>query len=205
MLNLTKKQVLQDPRKFVHDTDFYQKSAEFDVSNFPSVSVFIQTVAHEAVAIIAPGVVYNIEGSADKSGPFWTTLATAAWAAGGVTPNADTLNGAVLAGANSVILTDSTGYLAGDLMLLYDGGDTTFATSEICRIADIATNTVYLYDPLLRNHLTGIVTFSKGLEVYNNILNQTNLQRLRVGIRHTAATGPDFWWRASVALGYTVW
>jgi hypothetical protein len=201
MLNLTKRVVIQPIRVFTHKTDFVQKSAEYVVGDCNNITVFIQVANIEAVAIVANTVVYNIEGSSDKSGSFWTPLATGAHAA--VTPVATTLSANHNAGDTQINLT--AGYLLDDVFTIYDAGDTLFATSEICKVMDlVSANVMAIRDPLERSHVNTTPTFSKGLEVYNNIVNQGNIQRVRVTLRNTNATGPDQVWRASLIAGYSV-
>jgi hypothetical protein len=203
MLNLTKRIAIQPIRVFEHKASFIQKSIEYNVGDCNNITVFLQMGSTESIAIAASTLTYLIEGSPDKSGSLWTPLATGVHAT--VTPTQNTLSANHAAGATIINLTSGTGYVLDDLFTIFDAGDTLFATSEICKIMDVVSSSVMaIRDPLQRAHVNTTPTFSKGLEVYNNIINQGNLQRLRVSIRHTNATGPNIVWRASLIAGYSV-
>jgi hypothetical protein len=74
---------------------------------------------------------------------------------GSTSPN--TLNGAVSAGATSVVLTSATGYIVGGFIQI-DVNVSTTTTSEVRKITTVATNTVSFLEPLIYAHLNAAAT-----------------------------------------------
>ena len=65
---------------------------------------------------------------------------------------ATTLNGGTTAGTSTVVFTNATGYVAGDVFSLETGT----SNVEYCQISVVATNTITTVSPTVNSHLTGV-------------------------------------------------
>jgi hypothetical protein len=107
---------------------------------------------------------YKMAGTV--TGPAWPTNGSALFAASigpdasvgygvaaatPVTPTSTTINGALSAGATTVVVTSASGFATGQQIAIDTGG-----FQEIRKISNVVTTTITLADPLTYAHATGV-------------------------------------------------
>ncbi len=109
----------------------------------------------------------RIEGSYGAGGNGrWFPLHTTSPAVG-TTVGKTTLNGAIIAGATTLVLTSATNFLQGDI--LYLGHTTTPANYEIARVKTLATATVTFEEPCQYAHTTASIVSNQAVLDYVDI------------------------------------
>lgn len=149
---------------------------EADVSGFTSATVFIRmgrtvTDAHTAAIDL------RIELSPDRTGNRWAPYKVPSDPGVGSSVAEQAISGACLAGQKVIAMTDTTGFVAGDVVFIEN---TTMKLSEFSRVKVISANTSITIEDDLVNAQTGSTVRDQANISKPEIVDVKSSARLRV-------------------------
>lgn len=126
-------------------------SSAFDVSTKRAGAFGVFLARRSGTALTSP-VNVRLEGAVAASGDQWIPICAPYAMALGASIANTTLNGAVSAGATSIVVAAATNIAAGDILFLRGNSD---AQNELCRVKAVSGTTVTLEEGVLFAKNTG--------------------------------------------------
>lgn len=152
-----------------------------DVSTKLGVCIFVHFARDNTSALTNP-VVIRVEGSAKGSGnDQWFVLTSAACLTSA--PAVEAVSGTVAAGAVDIAVTSTTGFAAGDIVLIKAS---TVANSEWARVLAFTVDTKLTVIEAITRAATGATLYNKG-ELFTFMLDLTSVTRLRIVIDNSVS------------------
>lgn len=140
-----------------------------------AVSLFIKVGRLTGTLFTAGSPNIRVEVSASST-VGWIPLVTFQPSVGLATIGSTTLNGAIIAGATTALLTSGTNFTAGNLVFL---GDASPANYELIRIKSVSTNTITFEEACANAHSNAAVVTNQA-EEYVAQIDCTAISNLRV-------------------------
>lgn len=175
-------------------------SSAQDVSTKLAASVFIKVGRNSSSAFTAGWPNFRVEASGKSSGDdWWIPLATFQPAVG-ASIAATTLNGAITAGATTLVVTSATNIAAGDILFL---GHTTDVTKyELIRVKSVSGTTITFEEACTYAHDNGCV-ISDQAEMYAASVDLTGVGRIRI-VADNANSGRTIYASALMVTGDSI-